>query len=95
MDAGVGSCTIATSAWLWTLAFGRHRISKAAALKTCFSDMNAAASIGLYIYSTAYSRVALGFPLLRGHHHLGNSRMVLPVLPTYGERKLLAIQWKT
>ena len=88
MDAGVGSCTITTSAWLWTLAFGRHRISKAAALKTCFSDMNAAS-----IYSTAYSRVALGFPLLRGHHHLGNFSMV----STYGERKLLLghSSWKT
>ena len=56
------------------------------------SNLNTDASIGLYRYSATYTSVALGFPLLRGHHHLGNSRMVLP---TSGERKLLAIQWKT
>ena len=56
------------------------------------SNLNTDASIGLYRYSATYTSVALGFPLLRGHHHLGNSRMVLH---TYGERKLLAIQWKT
>ena len=33
------------------------------------SNLNTDASIGLYRYSATYTSVALGFPLLRGHHH--------------------------